>query len=71
VRWIKHGGDNTKFFHAMATKRFRRNSISMLKDKECNEISDHQIMAGMLWTNYKERMGHSQGISMEFDLTSL
>jgi hypothetical protein len=28
-------------------------------------------MAGMLWTDYKERMGHSDGISMQFDLSHL
>jgi mannosylglycoprotein endo-beta-mannosidase len=26
MRWVKVGEDNTKFFHAMATQRFRRNS---------------------------------------------
>jgi hypothetical protein len=55
----------------MATERFHRNSIAMLKDKEGNEVSDHQTMAGMLWYNFKDRMGYSQGISMEFDLSSL
>jgi hypothetical protein len=59
LRWIKRGEDNTKKIHGMVTERFRRNSIAMLKDKEGNEIFDHQIMAGMLWTNYKERMGLS------------
>jgi mannosylglycoprotein endo-beta-mannosidase len=30
IRWVKVGEDNTKFFHAMATQRHRRNAISML-----------------------------------------
>jgi mannosylglycoprotein endo-beta-mannosidase len=71
IRWIKQGDDNTKFFHAMATERYRRNNISMLIGGNVNEVSDHEIMAGMLLTNFKERMGQSEGIVMEFDLGSL
>jgi hypothetical protein len=55
----------------MATERFRRNYIAMLKDAYGNEITDHEKMVGMLWNNYKERMGKSEGISMQFDLQSL
>jgi hypothetical protein len=29
----------------------------MLTDGNGNEVSDHEIMAGMLLTNFKERMG--------------
>jgi mannosylglycoprotein endo-beta-mannosidase len=50
IRWIKQGEDNTKFFHAMATERFRRNSIAMLKDVDGNAITDHDLMARMLLT---------------------
>jgi hypothetical protein len=57
IRCIKRGEDNTKFFHAMATERYRRNNICMLTDGNGNEVSDHEIMAGMLLTNFKERMG--------------
>ena len=31
VRWVQLGGENTKLFHAMATKRFIRNSIASLQ----------------------------------------
>jgi hypothetical protein len=37
-------------------------------DEEGNEVNDHETMAGMLWTEYKGRMGCSEGISMQFDL---
>lgn len=30
IRWTKFGDENTKFFHSMATDRYRRNSISQL-----------------------------------------
>jgi hypothetical protein len=71
IRWIEQGEENSKFFHAMATERYRRNNIAMLRDETGAEFSDHQTMAGMLWTNYKERMGRSKGISMQFDLGHL
>jgi hypothetical protein len=32
IRWIKQGDYNTKFFHAKATERFRRNAIATLHD---------------------------------------
>jgi hypothetical protein len=71
IRRIKQGEDNTKFFHAMATERYHRNTIAMLQDSNGNEVTDHQAMAGLLWADYKERMGRSDGIRMQFDLSQL
>jgi hypothetical protein len=68
---MKHGEDNTKFFHAMATERYRRNSIAMLQDEEGNDVTDHQLMAGMFYKEYKARMGHSEPIFMQFDLDNI
>ena len=48
MRWIKLSEDNTRFFHAMATNRYRRNTIAMLKDEGGRTVSDHNEMAGML-----------------------
>jgi hypothetical protein len=55
----------------MATERFRRNNIAMLKDSQGNEVTDHDQMVAMLWHDYKARMGHSEGINMQFDLLTL
>jgi hypothetical protein len=55
----------------MATERYRRNNIAMLKDSQGNEVSDHDQMAIMLWNSYRDRMGRSEGISMQFDLAAL
>jgi hypothetical protein len=63
--------DNTKNFHAMATQRMRRNAISMLRAGDGRIITDHDEMAGLLWSEYKERMGKSEGIQMKFDLARL
>ncbi|XP_071677070.1 uncharacterized protein [Lolium perenne] len=55
----------------MATQRHRRNAISMLTAVDGRQVSDHAEMAGLLWSSYKERMGMSEGISMQFDLAAL
>jgi hypothetical protein len=71
IRWIKMAEDNTKFFHAMATARYRRNNIAMLKSEDGQVVTDHQEIAGMLWSSYRNRMGQTEGISMQFDLNRL
>jgi hypothetical protein len=71
VGWIKMSEDNTNFFHATATQRMRRNVISMLKADDGRIISDHDEMAGLLWSEYRYRMGKSEGIQMQFDLSRL
>jgi hypothetical protein len=71
IRWIKMAEDNTKFFHAMATARYRRNNIAMLKSEDGRVVTDHQEIAGMLWSSYRNRMGQTEGISMQFDLNRL
>jgi hypothetical protein len=43
----------------------------MLKKIEGVDITDHQEMARLLSLNYKERMEHSDGINMHFNLSSL
>jgi hypothetical protein len=43
----------------------------MLTAADGRQVSDHEEMAGLLWSSYKERMGMTEGISMQFDLASL
>jgi hypothetical protein len=62
------GEDSTKFFHAMGIERYRRNCISTPRSKDGREIKEHSEMAGMLWACYKNRLGSSEPISMQFDL---
>ena len=68
IRYFKVGGENTKFFHAMATERHRKNSIASLKLPDGTVVSDHSQMAGIIWSCFKNRMGTSRGIVMGFDL---
>ncbi|XP_073360718.1 uncharacterized protein [Aegilops tauschii subsp. strangulata] len=44
IRYIKVGGEKTKFFHAMATERHRRNSIASLKLPDGTLVTDHSQM---------------------------
>nr|XP_040245306.1 uncharacterized protein LOC120964586 [Aegilops tauschii subsp. strangulata] len=72
IRYIKVGEENSNFFHAMASERMRRNSISSLKTSSMlDPVTDHAQMAGILWASFKSRMGRAQGISMGFDLNYL
>jgi hypothetical protein len=52
----------------MATERYRRNTIAMLRDVDGNEVTDHDSMVGLFWREYKERMGKYEPISKQFDL---
>ena len=68
---MKIGEDNTNFFHAMATQRYRRNTISSLKMENGEVTNDHVLMAGIAWESFKRRMGQSTGIEMGFQLQTL
>jgi hypothetical protein len=65
------GGENTKFFDAMATERFRNNAISFLQDSNGNQVSDHEGKAAIFWKVFKDRMGVTDNPKMVFDLTEL
>jgi hypothetical protein len=41
VRWTKFGDENTKFFHAAATERFKQNTIISLEDQDGRIVVDH------------------------------
>ena len=71
IRSIKVGEENSKKNHAMATERYRRNTISSIKNSAGEVVSDHQMLAGMFWSDFNQRMGHAKGIQMGFDLPNL
>jgi hypothetical protein len=71
VNIIKFGDECTKFFHAMATISYRRNSISQLRNEEGVWIQDHAGKAGLLWNSYRNRMGTTTSPTMLFDLANL
>jgi hypothetical protein len=71
IKWVKLGDENTKFFHANASIRHRRNSITSLVDNDNNVVHGHEQKASLLWNDFKERLGTSSYNGMLFDLPSL
>ena len=48
VNRIKYGDECTKFFHAMATMNYRKNSIPQLLNSSGNLVSDHESKASLI-----------------------
>jgi len=71
VNRIKFGDECTKFFHAMATISYRRNTISQLKNDNDVFIVDHEGKVALLWSAYKNRLGFSMNPQMLFDLNRI
>jgi hypothetical protein len=71
IRWVKLGGENTKFFHAAATKSYRRNKIPTLTSSDGIAYNDHEAKAGIIWSTFSKRLGSSDKPSMFFTLDNL
>jgi hypothetical protein len=70
IRCIKEGDENTRFFHARATHRFRRNSVRAL-DVDGVQVVDHQGKALALHDFYSDLLGRARPTSWAFDLDLL
>jgi hypothetical protein len=70
ARWIKLGEENTKYFHSMATIRYKSNSIVSLITEDGRTVTEHE-MAAIAWNCYRKRMGTQRGIDMCLDLQNL
>jgi hypothetical protein len=68
IKWTKLGDENTKFFHTVATKIYRRNLITHLKEPDDSLIFSHDHKAAIIWESYKNRLGISEATSMQFNL---
>jgi hypothetical protein len=64
------GDENTKFIHASATYRMRRNSIPLLS-VDGVEVTDHRDKAVVLKKFYSELLGSVTPPDWRFDLGSL
>ena len=71
IKWATLGDAGTKFFHANATIRHRRNSIATLKSETGDNISSHFGKELLIWNAFKDRIGQSDYCGMLFDLSSL
>ena len=67
IRWVKESDAGTKFFHAHATIRHRKNSITTLKDSMGNILYGHEPKVELLWNSFRERMGQSESNQMIFN----
>ena len=65
------GEENSKFFQAMATKRYRKNSIASLLLSDGSVTSNHEEMAKEFLSSFKSRMGTVKSISLDANILSL
>jgi hypothetical protein len=70
-RWTKFGDENTKFFHAAATERYRNNTITSLEAQDGRVAYDHFEKAALLLESFKARMGKSVDPQMHYNLDEL
>jgi hypothetical protein len=68
-KWVKFGDECTAFFHANASIRLRKNSITSLADDNGQEHFLHDEKAQLLWDAFKSRMGTSDFSHMYYVLT--
>jgi len=71
IKWVKEGDAATRYFHAHATIRHRRNKIACLQDDLGNSWCGHEQKATMLWMAFKQRLGMTEHGQMLFDLSQL
>jgi hypothetical protein len=48
-RIVQYGDENTKFCHAMATERYRRNAIYQIMDDTGRMISEHNEKSALFY----------------------
>lgn len=68
---VQFGDENTKFFHAMVTRRFRRNVISQITDDTGRMVTEHGEKSALFYQEFKRRLGTSVTTSMQFDLHAI
>ena len=65
------GEENTKYFHARATERFRRNSITSIILEDGNSIENHNDKVAAFFECFKKRMGVSNTTTYDFEMSEL
>jgi hypothetical protein len=71
IKWVKFGDECTKFFHANASIKLNKNSISILRDDTGRELHSHEEKANFIWLSFKQRLEISEFEGMNIDLGSL
>jgi hypothetical protein len=70
IKWVKFGDECTRFFHANASIKHSRNTISILRDDTGKELAEHEEKAQFIWSSFKERLGISEFSGLNFELAS-
>lgn len=65
------GDASTKFFHANATIKYRRNLITQLINDQGQQLLTRNDKVALIWDSFKQRLGASNFTSLSFDLQSL
>jgi hypothetical protein len=71
IKWITDEDICSRFFHVHATVKHRRNSIASLADDNGIIQSEHDHKSNLLWNAFKSRLGSSDFLGIDFDLTGL
>jgi len=71
IKWVKLADEDSKFFHANATIRSRKNLITTLQDNDGNPTSLHSDKAAILWEAFKDRLSTSEIQGMHLNLEEL
>jgi hypothetical protein len=70
-RMVQYGDENTKFFHAMATERYRKNVVTQILDDNGRMVSDHSEKSALFFQEFRKRLGSTVPTIMQFDLQTL
>jgi hypothetical protein len=65
------GDENTKFFHSMATERFRKNVISQKMDGSGRMVTNHDEKSALFWNEFRKRLGSSVDTDMQLYVCSI
>jgi hypothetical protein len=71
IRWVTDGDICSRFFHAHATIKHRKNSIPTLTDDNGITFLEHEHKSDLLWEAFKCRLGSSDFSGIGFDLSKL
>ena len=71
IRWIKFGDEDPKFLKALASERYRRNTIPTLKLSDGSVVDDHAGKEAIIYHTFKERLGKSGEFQMKFNLPDI
>lgn len=59
IKWVTLGDASTKFFHANATIKYRRNLITTLEGPSGQHVTTHEDKANLIWCSKKRKIrGH-------------